>query len=43
MILLYVALIIARMRTFDQVNPQFKEAVKAHLEAIGLDEDGNPA
>lgn len=42
MVLLYVALIIADMKTFDQVNPKFKEAVKTHLEAIGLDENGNP-
>lgn len=32
----------ADMRTFDQVNSKFKEAVKTHLAAIGLDENGNP-
>ena len=39
---LYVALIIAGRRTFNQVPAKFKAAVKADLEALGLDENGNP-
>lgn len=42
MIALYVALIINGRRTFNQVPMKFKDAVKADLEAIGLDIDGNP-
>lgn len=42
MVALYVALIINSRRTFEQVPPKFKEAVKADLEALGLDENGNP-
>ena len=42
MVALYVALIIAGRRTFDRVSVKFREAVKADLEAIGLDENGNP-
>ena len=42
MIALYVALIINERRTFSQVPAKFKEAVKADLEALGLDENGNP-
>lgn len=42
MIDLYVALIINGRRTFDQVPAKFKNAVKADLEALGLDENGNP-
>lgn len=42
MVALYVALIIAGRRTFDRVPVKFREAVKADLEAIGLDENGNP-
>lgn len=42
MIALYVALIINSRRTFEQVPTKFKEAVKADLETIGLDENGNP-
>ena len=42
MVALYVALIIAGRRTFDRVPVRFREAVKADLEAIGLDENGNP-
>lgn len=38
MVALYVALIINSRRTFEQVPAKFKEAVKADLEAIGLDE-----
>ena len=41
-IALYVALIIAGRRTFNQVPAKFKAAVKADLEALGLDENGNP-
>lgn len=42
MIALYVALIINGRRTFKQVPDRFKEAVKADLEALGLDENGYP-
>ncbi len=42
MVALYVALIINGRRSFNQVPAKFKEAVKADLEAIGLDENGNP-
>lgn len=38
-----VALIINNRRTFEQVPVRFKEAVRADLEAIGLDENGDPA
>ena len=39
MVALYVALIIAGRRTFNQVPAKFKAAVKADLEALGLDEN----
>lgn len=42
MVALYVALIINGRRTFNQVPAKFKEAVRADLEALGLDENGNP-
>lgn len=42
MVALYVALIINNRRTFSQVPAKFKTAVKADLEALGLDENGNP-
>ena len=42
MVALYVALIINGRRTFNQVPAKFKEAVKADLEALSLDVDGNP-
>ena len=42
MVALYVALIINGRRTFKQVPAKFKDAVRADLEALGLDEDGNP-
>lgn len=42
MVALYVALIIAGRRTFEQVPGKFKAAVKTDLEALGLDENGNP-
>lgn len=42
MVALYAALIIAGRRTFNQVPAKFKAAVKTDLEALGLDENGNP-
>ena len=46
MVNLYATLIINKRRTFDQVPEKFKAdveaAVKADLEALGLDENGNP-
>ena len=42
MVALYVALIVNNRRTFEQVPVRFKEAVRADLEAIGLDENGDP-
>lgn len=42
MVALYVALIINDRRTFEQVPAKFKDAVRADLEALGLDENGNP-
>lgn len=42
MVALYVALIINGRRTFAQVPTKFKEAVKADLESLGLDENGCP-
>ena len=42
MVDLYVALIIAKRRTFDQVPERYKDAVRADLLALGLDENGNP-
>ncbi len=42
MVALYVALIINGRRTFSRVPAKFKDAVKADLEALGLDENGNP-
>ncbi len=42
MVALYVALIINNRRTFAQVPAKFKEAVRADLEALSLDENGNP-
>lgn len=42
MVALYVALIINGRRTFDQVPAKFKVAVHADLEALGLDDNGNP-
>lgn len=42
MVALYVALIINGRRTFSQVPAKFKAAVKADLEALGLDENGDP-
>ena len=42
MVDLYVALIINGRRTFDKVPSKFKEAVRAELEALALDENGYP-
>jgi hypothetical protein len=42
MVDLYVALIIAGRRTFAQVPDRYKDAVRADLLALGLDENGNP-
>jgi hypothetical protein len=42
MVDLYVALIINGRRTFDRVPDKFKAAVRADLEALGLDENGYP-
>ena len=42
MVDLYVALIIAGRRTIDQVPAKFRQAVIADLNALGLDEYGNP-
>ena len=42
MVALYVALSINGRRTVAQVPAKFKNAVKADLEALGLDENGNP-
>lgn len=42
MVDLYVALIIAGRRTIDRVPAKFKEAVIADLNALGLDENGEP-
>lgn len=42
MVALYVALIINSRRSFVQVPAKFKDAVRADLNALGLDENGNP-
>lgn len=42
MVSLYVALIINGRRTFDSVPDKLKDAVKADLRSLGLDENGNP-
>ena len=42
MVTIYVTLIVAGRRTFDQVPKVLKELVKADLEAMGLNEDGQP-
>lgn len=42
MVTIYVTLIVAGRRTFDQVPKALKEVVKADLEAMGLDENGQP-
>lgn len=38
----YVTLIIAGRRTFNQVPKNLQAMVKADLEAMGLDENGHP-
>ena len=42
MVTIYITLIVAGRRTFDQVPKALKEVVKADLEAMGLDENGHP-
>lgn len=42
MVDLYCVLIINGRRTFDQVPKKLQPAVKEQLEAMGLDENGNP-
>lgn len=42
MVTIYITLIVAGRRTFAQVPKTLKEAVKSDLEAMGLDENGNP-
>lgn len=42
MVAVYVCLIIHGRRTFESVPERYKEAVKADLNAMGLDENGNP-
>ena len=42
MVTIYITLIVAGRRTFDQVPKALKELVKADLEAMGLDENGHP-
>lgn len=39
---MYVALIIAKRRTGDQVPSNIKEQVISDLAAIGIDENGDP-
>lgn len=41
MVSLYVALIIAGRRTFDNVPAKLQSAVKEDLMALGLNENGN--
>lgn len=42
MVDMYVALVINKRRTIDQVPTQYKEPVLADLTALGLDRYGNP-
>lgn len=42
MVPIYVALIIHGRRTFESVPAILKDAVKAELLALGLDENGKP-
>lgn len=42
MVVVYVTLIINGRRTFDSVPDKLKPAVKAELEALGLNQDGDP-
>ena len=42
MVDVYVALIVAGRRTLAKVPARLRAAVKAELDALGLDENGNP-
>lgn len=42
MVVIYATLIVKGAKTFDQVPAKLREDVKAHLFALGLDENGNP-
>lgn len=42
MVVVYATLIINGRRTFESVPTKLKEAVKAELEALGLNQDGEP-
>lgn len=42
MVDMYVALIIAGRRKFEQVPAKFQDDVRADLLALGLDENGSP-
>ena len=39
---MYVALILAGRRTFDQVPAKYQSGVHEDLLALGLDDNGNP-
>ena len=42
MVVVYATRIINGRRTFESVPAKLKEAVKAELEAMGLNQDGEP-
>ena len=42
MVVVYATLIINGRRTIESVPAKLKEAVKAELEALGLNQDGEP-
>ena len=42
MVDLYVALIIANRRSITQIPQRYRDAVVADLNALGLDENGQP-
>lgn len=42
MVVVYATLIINGRRTFESVQTKLKEAVKTELEALGLNQDGEP-
>jgi hypothetical protein len=42
MVDVYVALIVHKLRTIDQVPAQLRPAVSAELNTLGLDGHGNP-
>lgn len=42
MVTVYATLIVNGRRTFESVPAKLKEAVKAELEALGLNQDGEP-